>query len=251
MRELMELRQSWNKLAYSPSDLEAERHSARQILELQRRFFAVVEARRREPKDDVLSVMCAACLDGERPISTAQLVAELLGLLEAGQETVSALIANTIYHVLHSTSLWPKLATDDEVLAASINETLRYCSGIRGVYRRATDDVELDQVTIREGSKVLVMLAALGKDPEQLEDPNSYNPTRGSCPHMAFGRGIHFCIGGPIAKAQAKVALRTLSRRIPDLTLGSDFVYDTYGHPAFQIPRALHVVWQPRLNATG
>lgn len=244
--QLMEWRRAWIKLAWSPADLETEKHHARQIVAMQRFFWELVEARRREPCDDVLSAMVTACLDGMRPLPEDQLVAEIMGLLEAGQETVSALVANSVLHLVRTPAHWRALAEDPALVDAAVDETLRLRSGIRAVFREATQDLELGGASIAKGDKLCVMLAAVGRDPRRFADPERYDVRRGHCPHMAFGKGTHFCIGAPLARSEGRLALRGLSRRLPDLQLAPGYVYETFGNLAFQIPRTLDVVWSPQ-----
>lgn len=246
VQQLMEWRKAWIKLAWHPTDLETEIGYAHEILAMQQFFWDLVETRRDQPRDDVLGVMLRACLDGDEPLDHSQLVAELMGVLEAGQETVSGLIANCVYHLLREPERWAEVVAHPERIPAAIEETLRFDSGIRAVFRRAKHDVEIGGTLIPADSKVCLMLAAANRDPAVITDGERFDPWRAAGSHLAFGRGIHFCIGAVLARIEGRVAVESLVRRLPHARLAEGFVYESTGNLAFQLPTSLPLVWSPR-----
>jgi cytochrome P450 len=169
--------------------------------------------------DDLLTLIAAARDPDGTPISQADALSVLMQLLVGGNETTTSLITNVVWRLLEAPQQWHAVVENPDLAESAIEESLRYDPPVLGLYRNTTRDVELHGVTIPEGSKVYVNYAAANRDPAVFADPNVFDLGRERKRHMSFGLGTHFCLGAPMARMEAEIALRALVQRMPDLTL--------------------------------
>ncbi|HET7276558.1 MAG TPA: cytochrome P450 [Dermatophilaceae bacterium] len=166
---------------------------------------------------DLLTDLAHARDGGDR-LSTRELVATAVLLLNAGHEASVNGFGNGLHSLLESGTALPDL--DDEVaLATLVEEFLRHDSPLHLFERTATAPVRIGDVTIEPGQKVAALLGAANRDPAVFERPDTFDPKRDPNPHLAFGLGIHFCIGAPLARLELQVSVRTLLSRFPTLQL--------------------------------
>jgi cytochrome P450 len=183
-------------------------------------YFRDLLARKRaQPADDLLGALVAVVDEGDQ-LSDDELVGMALLLLVAGHETTSNLIGNAVYLL----SRWPdqrkRLLDDPAQLPAVVEEVLRMASpAATTTYRVTTRPITLGGTTIPAGEQVLISLLAVNRDPERFTDPDTFVLDRGDGGHLAFGHGIHFCLGAPLARLEAQVALGRLLARYPDIQL--------------------------------
>jgi cytochrome P450 len=178
----------------------------------------VIADKRGAPGDDLLSALIAAEAEGDR-LSEAELVATCVLLLNAGHEATVAAIGNAVAHLL-SQDLDPRLLFDGErATAAAVDELLRYDPPLHLFTRYALEDVEMAGHAFRRGETVGLLLAAAGRDPARYPAPHRFDPVRGGEGHLAFGAGLHFCVGAPLARLELAVALPMLFARLPRLSL--------------------------------
>ncbi|WP_440073235.1 cytochrome P450 [Streptosporangium sp. OZ121] len=154
-------------------------------------------------------------------------IAALRFLLAAGHETVMHTLSNLLYRLLLDGEQWTLLAGDRDLVPAAVEEGLRHDSGAQGTTRHATRDVVVGGVTIPAGARVHVMNGAPGRDPELVEDADTFDVRRRDrTRHHAFGYGVHFCAGAPLARMELRVAVETLTSRFPRMRLVPDFQPD-------------------------
>ncbi|WP_199512669.1 cytochrome P450 family protein [Nucisporomicrobium flavum] len=177
----------------------------------------LLEARRRAPGDDLLSALVAP--DRADSLSETELVSMTFGLTFAGHETTTHLLGNSVLALLEHPGQLARLRTDRDAMRWAVEEFLRYDGPIELRRRIALEDVEVGGVQIRRGEVVLVSLAAADRDPAVFDAPDRLDITREDTHHVAFGRGVHACLGAPLARLEAEIALSTLLRRMPDLRL--------------------------------
>lgn len=179
-------------------------------------FLHVIEERRKQPQDDLISALLQAQIDGK--YLTQQ---ELLGfctlLLVAGNETTTALIGNALLCFDEAPEVMEQLRAEPELLPTAIEEVLRYRSPIQRTARIALNDTILGEEMIRSGQRVVVLIGSANCDEEQFPDPDCFDIRRTPNRHLAFGHGIHFCLGAPLARLEAKIALSLLLQRFHDL----------------------------------
>lgn len=199
-------------------DLERADRADRTISEFQRYLAAVIAERRRTPRDDLLSLLIAASV-GEAPLSEDELVATCITLLFAGHETTANLIGNGLLALLHHPAQLAALRAQPTLAPAAVEEMLRYDGPVQRVRRVATADLELGGRQIRAGELVMAFLGSANRDPEAFADPDRFDIARPAPRHLAFGHGIHFCVGATLARLEAPIALRAIVSRFPGLRL--------------------------------
>ncbi|MEU1182326.1 cytochrome P450 [Streptomyces sp. NPDC005820] len=206
-------------LIMPPNTPERLAKGARARAELTEFYEPLLAARKAEPRDDLLSALCAA--QAEERISDRELLAMAILLTLAGHETTASLIANGVHALLRHPDQWAALCADPSLLPGAIEELLRYEGPVsRGVARFTVEDFQIADVTIPPGEMIIIGLAAANRDPARYDRPDILDVARREIPQqLAFGHGVHFCLGAPLARAEATVALGTLLRRFPDLHL--------------------------------
>ena len=185
-------------------------------------FGELVQARRAEPQDDLLTALVAAEDDGDR-LTFDELMSTLMLLLIAGHETTVNLIANGTLVLLRDEALRRRVAAEPEVAAGLVEEVLRLDPPVQMTMRIPLEDTEVPGGTVRAGGTIVLLLAAAGRDPQQHPDPLVLDPTRTS-PHLALSAGHHYCLGAPLARLEGRIALTALAQRLEGARLG-DLAY--------------------------
>lgn len=181
-----------------------------EVFEEMREYFTrMTEERRQRPRNDLISGLVQAEQDGER-LTFADLLQMLVLLLVAGNETTTNLISNTMLSFLEHPGELAKVAAEPARIPGAIEEVLRYNSPVQATVRRPTRDVELRGKTIPANLPTVVWLAAANRDPAQFPEPLRFDVERSPNRHLAFGLGIHFCLGAPLARLEARVAYEEL-----------------------------------------
>ena len=190
-------------------------------------FFELLADRRRHPGDDLLSRLAQA-EDGGTVLNEAEMLSTCILLLVAGHETTVNLIAGGTLALLEHPDQLERFRSDPAVQRTAIEEMLRFVSPVQLTGRALTEDCEFGGVEFAAGDFAMLLLASGNRDPDQFEDPERFDVTRSPNNHLGFGFGIHHCLGAPLARMEAQVALAALVRRAPDLALSGDGV--TYKH---------------------
>jgi cytochrome P450 len=202
-------------------ELNAEQKAdfVRTIRELVGYFAYRLEDRRRHPGDDLISRLIRARA-GEAELSTAQILSLCEQFMVAGRDLTTGLIGNGVRALLQHPEQLQRVKEQPALLEAAIEETLRWDSPVLGQPRTNRTDCELRGVRMQPGDLVVVMFAAANRDPLVFPSPDAFELDRPNAGlHLAFGRGIHFCLGAPLARLEAGIALRTLFERLPRLRL--------------------------------
>ncbi|WP_426752088.1 cytochrome P450 [Myxococcus sp. Y35] len=198
----------------------------------------LAEQRRSVPRDDLLTRLVEAEVDGER-LSADALLGFFQLLLSAGHETTTNLINNAVLCLLEHPDALARLREAPALTASAIEEVLRYRAPVQFMFRVTRRDVTMHGQVIPAGSMVLPMMGAANRDPRRFQDADRFDITRNPNPHVAFGHGIHFCIGAPLSRLEGRVALGVLLERLKDFRLASDAPWE---------PRqAIHVLGPTRL----
>jgi cytochrome P450 len=180
--------------------------------ELSRYITGVIEARRAAPRDDLISTLTRA-ENGEAALKPIDVVMFTLLLLVAGNETTTNLLGNTMLTLTEHPEQLERVRRNPALVPSLVEEALRYCGPIQFLYRQATQDVEIAGVRIPAGSLVMPLLGSANRDERQFEDAERFDISRNAQGHLAFGLGIHFCLGASLARLEARVALEELLAR--------------------------------------
>ncbi len=182
-------------------------------------FRGLVEERRRDPQDDLVSALAHAELDG-RGLTQAELDGFFIILLVAGNETTTNLISNLLHLLASRPDLWKQLREDRDLIPAAIEEVVRWDGPVQNLGREATRPVTLHGVEIPQGGRIVVSFGATGRDPEVFDDAEQFRLDRGSVQHLGFGHGVHFCLGAGLARLEGRIALEALLDRFETLEPG-------------------------------
>lgn len=172
-------------------------------------------ARRREPRDDLISALVAVEDEGQT-LSETELLSLCMLILGAGHETTTNLIGNAVLALLRHPSQRRRLQDDPSLIGSAVEEFLRYDSPVQLTDRVATVDCEVAGQPIRRGQVVALLLGAANRDPSRFADPDRLDIGRQENHHLSFGHGAHFCLGAALARLEAQIAIATLLRRFPD-----------------------------------
>jgi cytochrome P450 family 142 subfamily A polypeptide 1 len=177
----------------------------------------IIEDRRGCPRDDLVSVLVHAEVDGDR-LDDDNILHESLLILIGGDETTRHVISGGAYQVLAGGE-WERLRTNPALLGTAVEEMLRWVSPIKNMARTATRDIDFHGQQIREGQKLLLLYPSANRDDAQFADPTRFDVTRSPNDHVAFGFGSHFCLGNALARLELRVMFERLLDRLPDLHL--------------------------------
>lgn len=219
--------------------LEAER----EVIEYQKYFAHQLETRKTSPQDDLLTNLLNARVDrdedgiddaevSEAPLTVAEMLSIIQQLLVAGNETTTKMLTEMMRLLGEHPAEWEALRADPARARSVVEETLRLSTPTQGMFRVVRHDTAIAGVDIPAGSRVVVMYSAANRDPEMFDEPQSFCPERdGAANHLAFGRGIHFCVGAALSRLEGKVVLEELARRLSSFELDAANTFEY--HPSF------------------
>jgi cytochrome P450 len=179
-------------------------------------FGGVLEERRREPREDLISLLLQAEVDGAR-LTAPEVLSFANTLLIAGNETTTSLIGNTLVTLTNHPDTLAEVSANPSLIPNLVEEVLRYESPAQCIFRQTTTDVEVGGELIPQGAVVLPLLASANRDESRFPDPDRFDIHRDTKGHLAFGMDIHFCLGAPLARLEAKVMLEVMLSRLKDL----------------------------------
>jgi cytochrome P450 len=183
-------------------------------------FRDLLRARTRLEREDLMSLMLRAEVDGER-LSHEEVVANCVLLLFAGHETTTNLLGNGLFHLLSRPDQTELLRGNAQLTEGAVEEFLRYDGPVPATIKIATEEIEWHGRTIRRGEMVLPFLSAANRDARQFPDPDILDVRRTPNRNVAFAYGIHFCLGAPLARLEGQLTFETVLRRLPELALQS------------------------------
>lgn len=197
------------------AEIDASRAGA-DLAEMFQYFWAIAEERRRTPREDLISAIAVATPDGAQ-LSITEVVMFCVLLLVAGNETTTNLLGNLQHAFWDHPDEWRRLREDPSLAPAAVEEGLRYCGPVQGLFRRTTESTVLADITIPADANVCVLFGAANRDETMFVDPDRYLIGRPDGDHLAFGHGIHFCLGSQLARLETRVVIETLAARGVDL----------------------------------
>ena len=199
---------------------DAEIEAARLIVEYQHYFAERLAEARSAPRDDIISDLVRARIEGERPLDTSESLSIIQQLLVAGHETTASAIAAGLVLLIEHPDQMALVREDPSLIPNMIEEVTRLATPTQNMWRVATRDCKLGDFQVSKGDFIFVRYAAANRDPAHFPDPDRFDVRReNASEHLAYGHGIHFCIGAMLARKEMLIAFRTLLSRLDDLQL--------------------------------
>lgn len=184
----------------------------------------LVAARRSDPRDDLMSALVAVEESGDQ-LTEEEIIATCNLLLIAGQETTVNLIANAVLALQRHPGQWGALAADPQRVSRVVEETMRYDPPVHLMVRIAAGDLQVGALDVPKGDIIVLLAAAAQRDATVCERPDEFDPDRETIRHLGFGKGIHFCLGAPLARLESAAVLSAVTARFPDLRLTAEPTY--------------------------
>ncbi|WP_341517738.1 cytochrome P450 family protein [Bacillus paramobilis] len=203
----------------SPETPEEIKETEKQLSEFITYLQYIVDVKRKDPKEDLVSALILAENEGHK-LSAPELYSMIMLLIVAGHETTVNLITNTVLALLENQNQLQLLKDNPKLIDSAIEEGLRYYSPVEVTTARwAAEPFQIHEQTIQKGDMVVIALASANRDETVFENPEVFDITRENNRHIAFGHGSHFCLGAPLARLEAKIAITTLFKRMPELQI--------------------------------
>jgi cytochrome P450 len=200
--------------------LQRSNQAAEEVLEY---FRTIVQQRRAEPREDLVSRLVAASEAGDR-LDEAEMLAFCLLLLIAGNETTTNLIGNGLLALLRNPKQLRRLCDDPSLTESAVEELLRYDSPVQLTSRIVLEEMEIGGKRIEKNAEVLTLIGAANRDPAQFTGPDALDIGRQDNRHLSFGLGTHYCLGAPLARAEAQIVFRRIAERLPNVSLNGPAV---------------------------
>ncbi len=181
----------------------------------------LVAAKEATPGDDLVSALIGA-RDGDERLDSRELLSTIFQLMVAGHDTTASLIENSVVALCRNPEQLSKLQKDPGKIPAALEEFLRFDAPVpHSTFRYAAEPVTMDGQEIPAGAQVIICMAAANRDRDRYASPEALDVDRGATRHLAFGHGVHHCLGAPLARMEGHLALGSLLRRFPQLTLAT------------------------------
>ena len=202
----------------TPAQVEGVRRATEELFAY---FETIVEARQRDPQDDIVSALLAAEEEGDK-LSREELLSTMLLILVAGNETTRNLIGNGMLALLGHPDQLQRLRDEPDLLEPAVDELLRYDSPVQLDGRVVREDLEMGGKRLRAGEKAIALIGAANRDPAAFGNPDALDIARSEKSHLSFGRGIHYCLGASLAVLEARIAFRGLLDRFPSIRMAAE-----------------------------
>jgi cytochrome P450 len=206
-------------------------------------FLAMIEQRRSRPGNDLISALLGAEIDGQK-LSVAELLGFCSLLLVAGNETTTNLIGNAVLCFTEAPDTLHRLVAEPSLLPQAVEEVLRFRSPVQSMYRVTATDTTLGGVPVPAGAPLVAWIGSANRDERQFQRPEQFDVDRGPSRHLAFGQGIHFCLGAPLARLEANIALTAVLSRLPGLVLAAGARLERMDSTIIYGLKELPVSWQ-------
>jgi len=195
-----------------------------------------------DPSDDFTGALLAIHQEDPKALTQEEIASILFSLSFAGHETTTGLIGNIVRRLLEAPDRWDAIVARPELVAAAIEETLRFDTSVPVWRRITTRPTTLGGIELPAGAKLLLWLAAGNRDPSVFPAPERFDLHRPNVDqHLAFGKGLHYCLGAHLGKVEARIAFEEIIRRFPRLELVEDQVFTFHPNISFRGPQALWV----------
>jgi cytochrome P450 len=233
----------YDRAGVSPADRVAVmRQGQRSMLEMRAYLEGVIDARRVEPRDDLISELIQAESEGDR-LSQDELFAMCVALLVGGNNSTAHLIGNAILTLIRHPEARARILADPALIRPAVEEVMRYESPVQATSRIVREDMEFQGQQFKAGQGIVVLFGSANRDPDQFPDPDHFDITRQPNRHLTFAHGPHFCLGASIARTVAQVGILATIQRCADLKLVNKRIEWLEGF-AFRGPKSLRVTFR-------
>ncbi len=237
----------WFSFVWERLPPERQVSAARSIVDYQKYATELIEQRRKEPREDMLSKLVSPDPEGE-DMSLQELLQTVCSVfIGAGHETTTHMLTRAMLVLLSQPGLWQSLRQDRSRLPKAIEESMRLAPMLHGMVRTTTEEVELGGVRLPRGARLLLLFASGNHDERQFPRPRQFDLNRPNVQHqLAFGRGVHYCLGAPLARLEARIGFEVFLDRLPDLSLVPDQPLEHTMNVAIHGLKHLRVEWDPQ-----
>jgi cytochrome P450 len=243
--QVKEWAQSRVYMNFGDRPVDEQAHHAANLILYWRYCQDLVQSRLRSPQDDLPGDLARIYLQGDQTLTPDEIAGLVYGQLTAGHETTTALLANGLRELLAQPPAWEAVCDDQERIPAAVEEMLRISAPVFTWKRRTKAPVQVGGVDLPEGTNILLLLGSANHDEHVFPEPERIDLHRDNASrHLSFGLGIHFCIGAPLARLEAKIVLEELSSRLPGLRLAADQRFDYSANSTFRGPSHVLVEWE-------
>ncbi|MET8102528.1 cytochrome P450 [Streptomyces sp. NPDC005236] len=201
----------------NPSE-DAARKAVRASVEFTEYLRGLIEARRKEPGDDLISGLIAAHDEGDR-LTEQEMISTCVLLLNAGHEATVNATVNGWWALFRHPGQLARLRADHSLIPTAVEELMRYDTPLQLFERWVLDDIEIDGTTVPRGAEIAMLFGSANRDAEVFEDPEALDLSRAENPHISFSAGIHYCIGAPLARLELAASMKALLTKAPGLSL--------------------------------
>jgi cytochrome P450 len=242
--KVKEWAQSRVYMNFGDRPVDEQTHHAENLILYWRYCQDLVQSRLRSPQDDLPGDLARIYLQGNQTLTPDEIAGLVYGQLTAGHETTTALLANGLRELLAQRPAWEAICGDEERIPAAVEEMLRISAPVFTWKRLTKAPVQVGGVDLPEGTNILLLLGSANHDEHVFPEPERIDLDRDNASrHLSFGLGIHFCIGAPLARLEAKIVLEELSSRLPGLRLAADQRFDYSANSTFRGPSHVVVEW--------
>jgi cytochrome P450 len=207
----------------TPRGMSLSARSGSATAAMRRNLDPLIAQRRRNPGDDLISMMTPA--DADDVLTDDEIFWSAAMLIGAGSETTTNMLSGLLLTLAQNPELYARLRAHPELIPAAIEEQLRFVAPVQGFYRTATRDYTVGANTIPAGARVLLLFAAANRDPRHYDNPDTFDLDRNPTDHLAFGGGVHFCLGAPLTRLEGARVFSQLLPRIKAIRLTGDYRY--------------------------
>lgn len=194
------------------------------IIEFKAYLQGLYDERVRAPREDMMSWLLEV-QRGDPTLTPDDVIYSCMLLLNAGQETTQVLIGNTVAALLQHPDQLERLRREPQLIRPAVEECLRFNGPMKGTMRAAAEDMQIGGVDVKRGDRVMLLMASANRDARKFPEPDRLDVGRNPNPHLAFGHGIHFCLGAPLARLELEISLREMLKRFPRLELAGTVQY--------------------------
>jgi cytochrome P450 len=227
--------------------VEEQAHHAENLILYWRYCQELVQARLASPQDDLPGDLARIYLQGDQTLTPDEIAGLVYGQLTAGHETTTALLSNGLRELLAQREAWDAVCENPETIPAAVEEMLRVSAPVFTWKRRTKAPATVGGVDLPEGTNILLLLGSANHDQHVFPEPDRIDLERENASrHLSFGLGIHFCIGAPLARLEAKIVLEELTSRLPEMRLTEGQPFDYSANSTFRGPSHVQVRWDAR-----